>query len=95
MSIFKGIVYEINQTIMLSKSCICRIKWKRWKEKTGNYIFKKRLLFREKTKIIIKYLLGNLEEGNKPAIKHISLMKKSSSGNSFFRRKKRTPFLLK
>lgn len=40
--------------------------------------------------MIIKYFLGNLEEGNEPAIKSISLMKKSSSGNSFCRRKKNT-----
>lgn len=90
MSIYQWIAYEIDQTIMLSKSCTCRIKWKHWKKKTGNYIFKNRLLFREKAKIIRKYFYGNLEEGNEPAIISISLMKKSSSGNSFCRSKKNT-----
>lgn len=64
---------------MLSKSCICRIKWKQRKEKTGNYTSKNKLLFKEKAKII-KYLLRNFEEGNEPSIKSIYLMKKSSSG---------------
>lgn len=58
MSIFKGIVYEINQTIMLSKSCICRIKWKHWKEKTGNYIFKKKTTFQGENKDNNKILTG-------------------------------------
>lgn len=64
---------------MLSKRCICKIKWKQWKEKTGNYTSKNKLLFKEKARII-KYLLRNLEEGNEPSIKSIYLMKKSSSG---------------
>lgn len=82
---------------MLSKSCICRIKRKYWQTKAGSYRFKNRLCFRENAKIIIKYFLGNSEEGNEQAIKRISLMKKSSSGNSFCRGKNKTTlfFLIK
>lgn len=50
---------------------------------------KNRLFFRERTKII-KYGLGNLEEGNELAIKSISLMKKSSSAIHFTEEKRNT-----
>jgi len=67
------------------------------KEKTDNYIFENRLLFRGKANRIIKYFLRNLDEGNEPAIKSISVMRKSTSGSSFCKKreekkKKEHPF---